>query len=83
MCVLLGMSGVFANDSLNETISGSDLDLNSLQANDLDDTQFTQTKETLSVSVVYFNASASIDGDGSKANPYKYYKSDRIGYGTV
>ena len=31
----------------------------------------------------YFNASASSDGDGSKANPYKYYKSGRIDYGST
>ncbi len=82
-CILFSMSGVFANDALNETIGESDLNSNEIQADSLDDGQLTQTNDALSVSVVYFNASASSDGDGSKTNPYKYYKSGRIDYGST
>ena len=31
--------------------------------------------------VIYFNASAASDGDGSKSNPYKYISNSRIEYG--
>ena len=31
--------------------------------------------------VIYFNASSANDGDGSKANPYKYVTNARIEYG--
>jgi C1A family cysteine protease len=39
--------------------------------------------DSSSASVVYFDASANADGDGSKSNPYKEYKADRIGFGTT
>jgi C1A family cysteine protease len=39
--------------------------------------------DSSSASVVYFDASASKDGDGSKTNPYKYYKSNRIDFGNT
>ena len=63
---------------MNETINQKDSDLEVLQvSNDVNQT----VADSLSSSVVYFDASASSDGDGSKSNPYKYYKSDRINFG--
>lgn len=33
--------------------------------------------------VYYFNASANVDGDGSKNNPYKYLRDERLPYGVT
>ena len=78
-CILFSVSCVFANENINETISGANLD-DELQvnANGITDQIY---GDSLSASVVYFDASADSDGDGSQSNPYKYYKSDRINYG--
>ncbi len=77
-CILFSFSCVFANEVMNETINQNDLDVEVLQvSNDVNQT----AADSLSASVVYFDASASSDGDGSKSNPYKYYKSDRINFG--
>lgn len=80
VCVLLSVSGVFANDAINETVGVNDIDSHELQVNSSD---VNPLSSDLSTSVVYFDASASSDGDGSKSNPYKYYKSDRINFGST
>ena len=80
--ILLTVSCVFANDVNNETISVNDMEVQKLQVNS-NDVNDTQLGESLSTSVVYFDASATSDGDGSQSKPYKYYKSDRIDYGTT
>lgn len=77
-CILFTASCVFANENINETICESDIDDGILVSVNNDTNQY---RDSLSTSVVYFDASASSDGDGSKSNPYKYYKSDRINYG--
>lgn len=80
--ILLTVSCAFANDVNNETISVNDMEVQKLQVNS-NDVNDTQLGESLSTSVVYFDASATSDGDGSQSKPYKYYKSDRIDYGTT
>ena len=58
-------------------------------ASDLNDTQnhvYTQNlveDGVLSAQDIYFNASADIDGDGSRENPYKVLNTQRIGYGNT
>ncbi|WP_295610013.1 Ig-like domain repeat protein [uncultured Methanobrevibacter sp.] len=81
-CMLFTFSCVFANDAMNETISQNDLEAQELPAisSDVNNTNVIASNPS-SASNVYFDASASNDGDGSKSNPYKYYKSDRINYG--
>lgn len=74
-CILFSVSCVFANDAINETGYS---DVGELQLSN--DTGFIAS-DSLSDSVVYFDASANDDGDGSRSNPYKYYSSDRIGFG--
>lgn len=78
MCILFSVSSVFANDVMNETMAESDLDVQ-VNSNDVNGL----SADSLSTSVVYFDASAVNDGNGSQSNPYKYYKSDRIDYGTT
>ena len=83
-CILISMSGVFADeiDVLNETICESDID-SQIQV-DSEDALASQDDDALSSDfTVYFDASASSDGDGSKSNPYKTYKADRIDYGAT
>ncbi len=70
------VSGVFANDITDET----DVQVLQVTGNDVNDTNL-QASSSLSTSAVYFDASASSDGDGSQSNPYKVYKADRINYG--
>ena len=77
-CILFTVSCVFANEDINETIGVDDLD-DEIKVNVNDTNQV--VGDSLSSSAVYFDASADSDGDGSKSNPYKYYKSDRINYG--
>ncbi len=79
--ILLTLSCAFANDVNNETIC-ADNEVQQLQVNS-NDVNDTKLSESLSTSVVYFDASASSDGDGSKSSPYKYYRSDLIDYGTT
>ena len=76
MCLLFTVSGVFANDLTNET----DVGMLQVTGNEVNDTNL-QASSSLSTSAVYFDASASSDGDGSQSNPYKVYKADRINYG--
>ena len=76
------MSCAFANDVNNETISANDIEVQQLQVNS-NDVNDTQLGESLSTSVVYFDASASSDGSGTQSSPYKYYQPDRITYGTT
>jgi C1A family cysteine protease len=85
MCILLGISGAFANElDMNETISEADLDSQQLQIDCNDSVITSEDSNDLSAgSEVYFDASATSDGDGSKANPYKEYKAERIDYGTT
>lgn len=78
-CVLFSVSCVFANDAMNETIGHN---VEELQLSDANATSLT-AGDSSSASVVYFDASAASDGDGSKSNPYKVYKSDRIDFGTT
>ena len=80
--ILLTISCACANDVNNETISVNDMEVQQLQVNS-NDVNDTKLAESLSTSVVYFDASASSDGDGSQSKPYKYYSSDRIDYGTT
>lgn len=40
-------------------------------------------EDILSGQEIYFNASAEVDGDGSKDNPYKFLNTQRIGYGNT
>ncbi|MBR0272318.1 MAG: hypothetical protein IJQ68_10100, partial [Methanobrevibacter sp.] len=53
--------------------------------NSLNDTVYTQSTDDdiLSAQEIYFNASAEVDGDGSKENPYKTLNIQRIGYGNT
>jgi len=76
ICLMFTVSGVFANDITNET----DVQVLQVTGNEVNDTNL-QASSSLSTSAVYFNASASSDGDGSQSNPYKVYKADRINYG--
>uniref|UniRef100_UPI00386C9E6A hypothetical protein n=1 Tax=Methanobrevibacter sp. TaxID=66852 RepID=UPI00386C9E6A len=81
-CMLFTFSCVFANDVMNDTISQSDLEAQELPVISSDENNTNVLAiDSSSASNVYFDASAANDGDGSKSNPYKYYKSDRINYG--
>ena len=42
-----------------------------------------QNNDVLGDSVIYFDASASFDGDGSQSKPYKYYDTDKISFGST
>ena len=81
--VLCTLSCAFANDAMNETISTDNSDIQDLQINYDDVNNTLKDSNTLSTPVVYFDASAASDGDGSQLKPYKYYKSDRIEYGAT
>ena len=74
-CMLFTFSCVFANDAMNDSISQNDLDAQELPAisSDVNNTDVLSA-DSSSASNVYFDASAASDGDGSKSNPYKYYK---------
>ncbi len=80
--ILLTVSCAFASDAANETVSVNDMEVQELQVNS-NDVNDTQLGASLSTSVVYFDASTSSDGVGTKSSPYKYYKPDRIDYGTT
>ena len=81
-CMLFTFSCVFANDAMNDTISQSDLEAQELPVISSDENNTNVIAiDSSSASNVYFDVSATDDGDGSKSNPYKYYKSDRINYG--
>ncbi|WP_458402595.1 C1 family peptidase [Methanobrevibacter sp.] len=81
-CILLTASCAFASDAANETIGQNYGDSQELQisANDVNDTS-SVLGDSASASVVYFDANAASDGDGSKSSPYKTYRPDRIPYG--
>ncbi|MBE6497842.1 MAG: hypothetical protein E7Z81_06145 [Methanobrevibacter sp.] len=83
-CICLSASAVFANDTVNETLSQGDLALDELQvsSNELNSTD-DKLGDVISSNVIYFDASASADGVGTLENPYKVYKSDRIKFGTT
>ncbi len=73
---LFTISGVYGQDLANETTVSqtTDIDNDILNVDDTGDVLgFEET--------IYFNASASSDGDGSKSNPYKYLTNARIEYG--
>lgn len=82
LIALFSVSGVFANDATNETTGVNDLDVLEFQTNGINNTNQV-VGDSLSASVVYFDASADKDGDGSQSNPYKYYKSNRVDYGAT
>ena len=82
-CVLLSMSSVFANDTVNETNYESISDSQELQLSIDANTTVINSNDAAYSSVVYFDASASSDGDGSQSNPYKYYAPERIDYGAT
>ena len=84
ICILFTVSCAFASDVANETISTNDLEVQELQINSNDENNTNlKASESLSTSTVYFDASASKDGTGTQSNPYKYYKSNRIDYGST
>ena len=80
ICILFTISCVSATDSNitdeNSTFS-QDIQIES------EPLGATGSEDTLSSSEVYFDASASSDGDGSYNNPYKYLRPDRISYGST
>ena len=42
-----------------------------------------ENDDVLGESVIYFDASALFDGDGSQSKPYKYYDTDKISFGST
>ena len=84
ICILLTVFSVSAAD-----IGGNEtLDVENDQTtveNSVNDTQltFNDDEDVLAASTVYFDASASSDGDGSSAHPYKTFKWNRVGSGTT
>ena len=73
LLIFIAMPLSFANDEVNSDNSTAD-DMISSQMVD---------EDILSAQEIYFNASAEVDGDGSKENPYKTLNVQRIGYGNT
>lgn len=87
ICIFLCISTVNANENLtSDSVSDTVISENVTQVqigDNVDDNaddivSQPQDDDVLGASTVYFDASASSDGDGSKSNPYKYLKDARI-----
>lgn len=75
-------------DGINHEFQSSDLenDLSSIEKGDDSQTGVDEDSSLKSGNVIYFDASASTNGDGSKSNPFKYINhntlSDRLNSGS-
>lgn len=81
-CILFTISSACAQDiDLNDTIISDDNPevMGIVDENDGDGLSTdSQDDDVLGASAIYFDASASTDGDGSKSKPYKTFKWSRI-----
>ena len=80
--ILISLSSVNADDSFNSS------DVNEVKITDdeilsSDDNDELKEGDDIYAQTMYFNASAESDGDGSKANPYKYVSDARLPYGVT
>ena len=89
VCILFMISCVSAADDIagdaNQTV-GSDDDQVILEQDSSEDEALTvENDEDIlgATSHIYFDASASFDGDGSQSKPYKYYDTDKIPFGAT
>ena len=82
-CILFTISSVYAQDiDMNDTILCDDdyKVIEAINENECNESTiaYTDNDELLGDSTIYFDASASTDGDGSKSKPYKVFKWNRI-----
>ena len=82
-CILFALSGVYAEDiDMNDTLVCDDneiiTDMVNENADDESPTASVDSDELLAATTIYFDASASSDGDGSQSKPYKTFKWSRI-----
>ena len=82
-CILFTISSVYAQDiDMNDTIVCDDdyKVIEAINENECNESTiaYTDNDELLGDSTIYFDASASTDGDGSKSKPYKVFKWNRI-----
>ena len=82
-CILFTISSVYAQDiDMNDTIVCDDdyKVIEVINENECNESTiaYTDNDELLRDSTIYFDASASTDGDGSKSKPYKVFKWNRI-----
>ena len=89
VCILFMISCVSAADDIvgdaNQTV-GSDDDQMILEQDSSEDEALTVENDGNvlgATSHIYFDASASFDGDGSQSKPYKYYDTDKIPFGAT
>lgn len=84
LCILFTISSAYAEDiDLNDTMVCDENHniLEEVNENDCDESSVISQdndEEVLGDSTIYFDASASTDGDGSQSKPYKIFKWNRI-----
>ena len=87
VCVFFIMSSVSAADideGMNQTLNSDEsVELSQEDVSNDDAVSAQNDEDILSDTVIYFDASASYDGDGSQSKPYKYYETDKIPYGST
>ena len=82
LCILFTISSAYAEDiDLNDTMVCDENHniLEEVNENDCDESSVISQdndEEVLGDSTIYFDASASTDGDGSQSKPYKIFKTD-------
>lgn len=88
ICVFFLLSSVSAaNDiesDMNQTLSdGGDQVILKDDTSADESLAVQENEDILGDSIIYFDASASFDGDGSQSKPYKYYETDKIPFGST
>lgn len=87
VCVFFIMSSVSAADideGMNQTLNSDEsVELSQGDVSDDDALSAQNDEDILSDTIIYFDASASYDGDGSQSKPYKYYETDKIPFGST
>ena len=89
VCILFMISCVSAADDIagdaNQTVASDDDQVILEQDSSEDEALTVENDEDIlgATSHIYFDASASFDGDGSQYKPYKYYDTDKIPFGAT
>ena len=87
VCILFMISSVNATNDIetgeNQTLIGNENQdiLNDVQEDNV--LSSSDDEDVLGGATIYFDASASYDGDGSSSRPYKYYDTDKITFGST
>ena len=79
---LISLTAVSASDDADLINSTDNIQKTDIETSPIDDNVLSEGDD-LYAQTMYFNASAESDGDGSKANPYKYVSDSRLPYGVT